>query len=76
MKRPTATGRTLQAGCFVCHNGEAQWTGPNAQGLAARHHDSTQHATWCDVVLTIRYGTTGADSRQIDIEDAIAGCPA
>lgn len=73
-KRPTSTGRTLQAGCLVCYDGNAQWTGPNAQGLAARHHDSTKHATWCDVVLSIRYGSTAADTRQIDIEDAIADC--
>jgi len=32
------------------------WHGPNAQGVAARHHDATGHTTWADVTLMIRYG--------------------
>lgn len=71
MTRATATTRTLQAGCFVCHT-SAHWTGANAQAVAARHHDRTGHATWCDVVLSIRYGQHAPDPDQIDIEDAIA----
>ncbi len=70
--RATYISRDVRAGCFVCHDGNANWTGPNAQGVAARHHDATKHATWCDVYMGIRYGDNGADPRQTDIEDAIA----
>jgi hypothetical protein len=34
----------------------AHWFGPNAQGVAARHHDATGHATWCEVSLSVWYG--------------------
>ncbi len=70
--RPTATRREIRAGCFVCHGPGKGWDTPNAQALAARHHDRTQHPTWCNVYLTIRYGAAEADVRQTDIEDAIA----
>lgn len=78
MTRETRTGRTVMAGCFVCGGMDAIWTGPNAQGVAARHHDATRHPTWCDVAMSIRYGREAADDRQIDIEAAIAaaGVPA
>ena len=72
MTRDTRTGRTVMAGCFVCGGNDAMWTSPNAQGVAARHHDATRHPTWCDVAMTIRYGRDAADDRQIDIETAIA----
>ncbi len=71
MSRDTSIGRTLQAGCFVCHTA-AHWIGANAQAVAARHYDHTGHPTWCDVILSIRHGRVGADARQIDIEEAIA----
>lgn len=71
MNRSTATSRELRAGCFVCHDGIAHWTGANAQALAARHHDRTGHGTWCEVQLSITYGSE-SDDRQTDIEDAIA----
>lgn len=48
------------------------WTGGNAQGVAARHHDATGHATWCDVYMGVRYGEQASDARQTDIEDAIS----
>ena len=70
--RETSTSRDLKAGCFVCHGTDARWTGPNAQALAAQHHDRTKHQTWCDVYMSIRYGTDAGDDRQTDIEDAIA----
>lgn len=70
--RDTFTSRDLNAGCFVCHGSEPRWTGPNAQALAAQHHDRTKHQTWCDVHLSIRYGSNADDDRQIDLEDAIA----
>ncbi len=76
MSRETFTSRTAMAGCFQCHGTQAHWIGPNAQGLAARHHDATKHATWCDVAMSIRYGREEADSRQTDIEDAIRGASA
>ena len=72
LERQTATARDLRAGCFVCHGTTARWTSPNAQALAAQHHDRTRHATWCDIALSVRYGRAPADDRQIDIEDAIA----
>lgn len=40
--------------------------------VAARHHDATQHQTWCDVTLCYVYGAAAKDDRQTDIEDAIA----
>lgn len=72
MMRETFTSRELKAGCFVCHGTDPQWTGPNAQALAAQHHDRTNHQTWCEVYLSIRYGADAGDDRQTDIEDAIA----
>ena len=54
--RETYVGRDVQAGCFECYGYDARWFGPNAQGVAARHHDATGHNTWADVVMTVRYG--------------------
>ncbi len=54
--RRTRTSRDLRAGCFECYGTDAHWFGPNAQGVAARHHDKTGHETWVDVALSIRYG--------------------
>lgn len=54
--RDTRVARDLQGGCFDCHGYDAVWFGPNAQGVAARHHDATGHSTWVDVMLMIRYG--------------------
>lgn len=70
--RPTSTSREVTAGCFVCRGSEAIWTGGNAQGVAARHHDATGHATWCDVYLQVQYGVEAPDTRQVELEDAIA----
>ena len=72
MTRTTDTTRHVRGGCFVCHGTEAHWIGPHAHGIAARHHDKSGHATWCDVQLEVRYGLEAADPRQIDIEDSIA----
>lgn len=69
--RETYIARHVFAGCFVCGGSKAKWTGANSQGVAARHHDTTGHATWCDVAMTITYGREQADGRQIDIEEAI-----
>ena len=55
-QRETRVGRTLQGGCFICHGTDAVWFGPNAQGVAARHHDATGHATWVDIAMFVRYG--------------------
>ncbi len=71
MARDTQTSRDVRAGCFVCGGDRPTWTGPNAQGVAARHHDATGHATWCNVSMTIAYGHEQTDDRQIDIEAAI-----
>lgn len=59
--RRTGTARTVLAGCFVCGGTEPLWTAGNAQGVAARHHDSTGHRTWVEVQLSITYGTPDTD---------------
>lgn len=71
MARETYTSREVKAGCFVCHGSIAHWTGGNAQGLAARHHDATGHVTWSDVYLLIHYGSAPGAGEQLDIEAAI-----
>ncbi|HEX8446244.1 MAG TPA: hypothetical protein VF649_06485 [Sphingomonas sp.] len=70
--RQTSTSRDVIGGCFVCHGAAANWFGPQAQGTAARHHDATGHATWAEVVMTVRYGRNDSDGLQLDIETAIA----
>ena len=72
--RPTYTTREVVAGCRDCHGREAQWRGPNAQGVAARHHDAHQHQTWVEVTLKIVYGN-GPDPEvvpQLAFDDALA----
>jgi hypothetical protein len=71
--RETFTSRDVRAGCFICHGTDACWSGGQAQGTAARHHDATGHPTWTDVNLSVRYGRQERDARQLDIESAIAG---
>lgn len=44
------------AGCFDCNGTDAIWFAKNAMAVAARHHDATGHATWCDQVISVRYG--------------------
>lgn len=72
MTRQTARHRNILAGCVVCHGAGALWTSANAQALAARHHDRTGHQTWCNIRMSVTYGSDAGDDRQIDIEDAIA----
>lgn len=55
--RDTYTSRTVIAGCFQCYGSDYKWSGGNAQGVAARHHDATGHETWADVTLMVRYGS-------------------
>ena len=52
--RQTSTSRSVTAGCSRC---SIKWTTPNAQAVAARHHDSHGHKTWVEQILTIEYGT-------------------
>jgi hypothetical protein len=54
--RKTRVGHSVNAGCFQCWGSDAHWTGKNAQGVAARHHDATGHQTWADVYMTVKYG--------------------
>lgn len=70
--RCTSTSRDLRAGCFVCGGSTPMWTGGNAQGVSARHHDLTRHPTWCEVNLSIRYGERTPDPHQGDLEDVLA----
>lgn len=72
LARRTATDRSFSAGCRVCHGDRANWTGGNAQALAAKHHDRTGHLTWCKIATSIEYGRAAPDDRQLDIEVAIA----
>jgi hypothetical protein len=53
VRRPTAVTREVRAGCVLCG---AEWKGGSAQGSAARHTDVTDHETWVEVEMTIRYG--------------------
>ncbi len=57
MRRYTYS-RVLVGGCFDCWGSDGHWFGPNAQGVAARHHDKTGHITWVDVTMSIKYGDT------------------
>lgn len=57
--RRTRTVRDVIAGCMQCRGTEAMWNAPNAQAVAAKHHDKTGHETWVDVNLMIRYGDSG-----------------
>lgn len=54
--RRTSTSRDCRGGCFTCWGSDAHWLTPNAQGLAAQHHDRTGHETWAETHLTVRYG--------------------
>lgn len=72
LDRRTSTSRDLRAGCFVCGGTTPMWTGGNAQGVSARHHDLTRHPTWCEVNLSIRYGEHTPDPHQVDLEDVLA----
>ena len=55
--RETWISRNVLAGCYQCGGDHYLWDRPNAQGVAARHHDATGHTTWVDVVLHITYGS-------------------
>jgi hypothetical protein len=59
MPRKYSYSRVLIGGCFVCYGSDGVWFGPNAQGVAARHHDATGHQTWVDVCMHLRYGEDG-----------------
>jgi hypothetical protein len=74
--RDTFTSRDVRAGCFTCSGTDPKWTGGQAQGTAARHHDTTGHPTWCDVYMSVRYGKDQADGQQLDIEHAIQSASA
>lgn len=57
--RKTFVARNVIAGCLECNGHDYIWHAPNAQGVAARHHDATGHTTWADVTLMIQYGEDG-----------------
>lgn len=56
--------RDVIAGCFTCWGSDGHWHGPNAQGVAARHHKAHGHPTWVDVNMTIYYGKDGAAKKE------------
>lgn len=62
--RETWTSRDVRAGCFTCYGSMAKWFGGQAQGTAARHHDATGHPTWCDVAMSVRYGSSPDDNKR------------
>lgn len=53
--------RDVRAGCEQCGK---RWDAPNAQGVAARHHDATGHKTWVEVEMHITYGGSLAARRR------------
>jgi tellurite resistance-related uncharacterized protein len=55
--RETWTEHRSIAGCYLCSGTRPLWTGSTAQGLAARHHDQTQHTTWAHVRIDVCYGS-------------------
>ncbi len=64
MSRETRTSRDVIAGCHGCDGVASyvtKWSGGNAQGVAARHHDATGHTTWVEVNMTISYGPSTRD---------------
>lgn len=70
MKRAYETTRTTVAGCRNCTGSTRRWSGHNAQGVAARHHDATGHQTWVEVTLSIVYGrasTKTVDPQQLSL---------
>ncbi len=64
MSRQTRVARSVRAGCFVCFGEAAHWTGGQAQGTAAKHHDDTGHETWAEVEMSVRYGSPGQRAPQ------------
>jgi cytochrome c551/c552 len=54
-----------RAGCFQCHGSEAHWLKPNAQAIAARHHDATGHTTWVETMTGIRYGDPSRTEQEV-----------
>ncbi len=56
--------RDVLAGCWQCWGGDYHWHGPNAQAVAARHHDATGHTTWVDVNMSIQYGEDRDDKKE------------
>jgi hypothetical protein len=63
--------RTVIAGCFDCWGSEIRWEGPNAQGVAAQHHDKYGHRTWVEVHMTIYYGGDGEGAELSDPQPAM-----
>lgn len=71
--RETRAGITsAMSGCYQCGGADARWHGKNALALAARHHDSSGHTTWCEQVMSVRYGPGMGD----DTPAAAAPAPA
>ena len=50
--------RDVTAHCERCNK---TWTGPNAQGVAARHTDATGHETYVDIYQSITYYRKGEE---------------
>lgn len=59
-KRPTE--RNVVASCVDC---DWERTTPNAQALAAKHHDFSGHEVQC--ILAVRYKRTGPMDGQIEL---------
>ncbi len=66
--RKTWISKDFSAGCFECHGYECAWDAPNAQAVAAKHHDKTGHTTWVDVTLSFTYG-----NRDHDVDHKVSG---
>ena len=73
MSRVTRVSRDVKAGCETCHGDAAHWTGGQAQGTAAKHHDQTGHPTWAEVFMHVRYGGGGGATKASGATKAAAG---
>lgn len=72
MSRSSRSVVTARAGCFDCNGGDPLWTARNAVAMAARHHDSTGHATWADQEISTFYGERGPSQPDMFSEGATA----
>lgn len=54
MTREYSYVRAVRARCLTCG---ASWEGPNAQGVAVRHHDAHGHVVVVHTEMEITYGS-------------------
>lgn len=58
------TRRDAQAACDECHGPyQWQWTGKNAQGVAARHAKLTGHTVRVEIDMVVVYSSSPNDQQ-------------